>query len=386
MKNTLYFDADFNFLLLECEESESNSIYINLHTSEATNQTLKITVGDNPSQTESLESDADVNFNLSQSLWQQNGATFLQLINNDGTSGIVQINFGKIPTISAALNIIDESTFVMRYAGQEEEESGGESGGATGGFDFVEVIRNIMFRLLAEPSATEGAYDPFAQVVRIKWTDPDDITTDEPVPATWAGTVVVRKDGSAPLHRWDGVVELVDSTTRDEYSGDYLVDNTAEEGKTYFYGIFPYDTRGWYRYTKVLQIETKPIPAPEITELRAPRTTVFIAYNVSADYTWDFVTLVYKKNAEPGSISDGTAVDISGTTETTVENLQELTLYYFKIYAQEHTTGRMFESTARAIRTGESAIRYPSMTEIVKITKSGGDYFDTEEVITISQV
>lgn len=386
MKNTLYFDADFNFLLLECEESESNSIYINLHTSEATNQTLKITVGDNPAQTESLESAADVNFNLSQSLWQQNGATFLQLINHDATSAVVQINFGKITTISAALNIIDDVTFEMRYAGQEEEAGGGDSGGATGGFDFVEIIRNIMHRLLDEPSATEGAYDPFAQVVKIKWTDPDDITTDEPVPATWAGTVVVRKDGSAPLHRWDGVVEIVDTTTRDEYSGDYLVDNTAEEGKTYYYGIFPYDTRGWYRYTKVMQIETKPIPAPKITSLRAPRTTVFIAYNVSPDYTWDSVLLVYKKNAEPGSISDGTAVDIAGTTETSVENMNELTLYYFKIYAVEHITGRTFESTARAIRTGESAIRYPSMTEIVRITKGGGEYFDIEEVITITKL
>lgn len=93
--------------------------------------------------------------------------------------------------------------------------------------------------------------------VKIKWTDPPDIITNEPVPTTWDGTVVVRKEGSAPLHRWDGVL-IVDSTTRDEYSTTALIDNTIEEGKTYYYGIFPYDTSGYYRYTKVAKVYITP--------------------------------------------------------------------------------------------------------------------------------
>lgn len=386
MKNNLYFDADFNFLLLECIESSDNEIHIILHTSEAGNQRLKITVGDTAAQYEAIDSDADVDFDLTEVLWQENGATVLQLMNADITSEAVMLRFGKIPTASAALNRVDNKTFEMRYQGQDEEESGGGGGSAAGEFNFVEIIRNIQHRLLDEPSGAEGAYNPFTQVVNLKWTDPDDIATNEPVPATWAGTVVVRKDGAAPLHRWDGVVEIIDETTRDSYSETYLEDNDVEENKTYYYGIFPYDERGWYRYTRVLMIETKPIPPPEITSLRAPRTTAFVEFFVDTAYTWDFVTLVYKKNSEPTSVSDGTAVDIAGKTSEEIENLAELTLYYFKIYAQEHISGRQFESTARAIRTGESAIRYPSMTEIVRITKGGGDYFDTEEVITITQV
>ena len=88
-------------------------------------------------------------------------------------------------------------------------------------------------------------------IVKIKWTDPPDILTNEPVPAIWAGTVVVRKEGSAPLHRWDGTL-ITDSTVRDQYASTPLEDTSAERGKQYFYGIFPYDTKGDYRYTKVV--------------------------------------------------------------------------------------------------------------------------------------
>ena len=386
MKNNLYFDADFKFLLLECQESASNTIHICLHTSEATNQRLKITVGDGAPQYEALNSDADVDFDLTNSLWQENGVTVLQLLNSDLTSEAVTLRFGKIPTASAAINRVNNTTFELRYQGQDEDESGGGGGSGAGEFNFVEVIRNIQHRLLDEPSGAEGAYNPFTQVVSIKWTDPDDITTNEPVPATWAGTVVVRKDGSAPLHRWDGVVEIVDETTRDSYAETYLEDNTAEENKTYYYGIFPYDERGWYRYTRVLMIETKPIPAPEITSLRAPHTTAFVEFTVSPDFTWDYVTLVYKKNSEPSSKTDGTAVNIAGMSSTEIENLKKLTLYYFKIYAQEHISGREFESTARAVRTGEPGTRLPAITEEIRILSSGTEAFETVETVTITQI
>ena len=385
MKNTIFLDSDFNFLLLESEENDANSIYIKFHTSEATNQQLKFLVADNPAYIENLQSDTDININLPQSLWAENSATVLQLSNNQMTSGIIKLSFANIPDISAALNRISNNEFILREEGQDNESENTDGGAQSGDFDFVEVIRNIQHRLLDEPSETEGAYDQFTQEVKIGWTDPEDITTDEPVPAEWAGTVVVRKDGSAPKHRWDGVVEIVDSTTRDEYSnGAYLIDNTAEENKNYYYGIFPYDTRGWYRYTKVLAIETKPIPAPEITSLRCPKVTAFIGYEISGDYTWDYVKLVYKKNSEPASNTDGSAIDIAGTESTTIDGLSDETLYYFKIFAQEHTSGREFASVARAIRSGKSGL--PAFTEIIEIIKGGGELMEYEEVITITKL
>lgn len=128
--------------------------------------------------------------------------------------------------------------------------------------DFVEIIRNIGFRLLDEPSNVSVEYDEDNNEVSLKWTDPADISTLEPVPCEWAGTVVVRNDDHAPLHRWDGTL-IEDSTTRDEYSVNALVDNTVEDGKTYYYGIFPYHVAlddvsnpiKHYRYTKTLSID-----------------------------------------------------------------------------------------------------------------------------------
>lgn len=132
---------------------------------------------------------------------------------------------------------------------------------SSSGVDFVETIRNIGFRLLDEPSNVSVVYDEDNVEVDIKWTDPDDIATSEPVTATWAGTVVVRKEGSAPRHRWDGTL-ITDSTTRNQYSSTALVDNTIVENKTYYYGIFPYDTKGDYRFTKVVSVTIGELPIP----------------------------------------------------------------------------------------------------------------------------
>ena len=133
--------------------------------------------------------------------------------------------------------------------------------------DFVEYLRNIGFRLLKEPSGVSVVYSVVDQNVSIKWTDPDDISTNRPAQAEWAGTVVVRKEGSAPRNKWDGTI-IVDSTTRDEYKTNALIDDTAQSNKTYYYGIFPYDTLGDYRFTKVVQVNTKNIAkSPVITDI-----------------------------------------------------------------------------------------------------------------------
>lgn len=161
-------------------------------------------------------------------------------------------------------------------------ESSGEStsGSATGGIstvsdstinDFCEIIRNIGFRVLDVPSGVEAEYDDDLMVAKFKWTDPDDISTTEPDTGTWAGTVVVRKEGSAPKHRWDGDL-IVDSTTRDAYKNTWLEDNTIQPNKKYYYGIFPYhikDGKGWYNPTMVVTVDTADfLVAPTITSVR----------------------------------------------------------------------------------------------------------------------
>lgn len=111
--------------------------------------------------------------------------------------------------------------------------------------------------------------------VELKWTDPIDITTWEPKPCAWEGTIVVRKENSAPLHRWDGVL-ITDSTTRNAYQTTALIDDTIELNKVYYYGIFPYYTAiqdashpiKYYRFTKVVRVSTgKSVDAPEILSI-----------------------------------------------------------------------------------------------------------------------
>lgn len=129
--------------------------------------------------------------------------------------------------------------------------------------DFVETIRNIGFRLLDEPTNVSIEFNGTDFQNELNWTDPDDISTLEPVPCTWAGTVVVRSKDRVPRHRWDGTL-IVDSTTKDEYSSNALVDVGIAPLTTYYYGIFPYHVAlddlsnpiKHYRYTKSVKIET----------------------------------------------------------------------------------------------------------------------------------
>lgn len=111
--------------------------------------------------------------------------------------------------------------------------------------------------------------------VELKWSDPDNISTWEPKPCFWEGTVIIRKRNSAPLHRWDGEL-IVDSTTKDAYKDTAFIDDTIELNKTYYYGFFPYYTAytedghaiKYYRFTKTIRVSTgTTIDAPEILSI-----------------------------------------------------------------------------------------------------------------------
>ena len=357
MKNTIFFDSNFNFTLLENEENPENSIYIKFHTSNAANQVLNI-LANASTITESLASNTDIVYELEQTNWTNNGATAIWLSNDEISSPKVKIIFSEIPTASCAINRGTNTVFIMQYEGQAEEESGGSGSGGSGNagsaFDFVETIRNIGFRLLDEPSAVSVEYDEINNRVEIKWTDPADIATNEPAPAEWAGTVVVRKSGSAPLHKWDGTI-ITDSTTRDEYSVNALIDNNVNNDATYYYGIFPYDTNNFYRYTKVESLQLGSIPAPYIAGLSLEnRTNVIVDYSINAHYTWDYITLVYKKGSAPTTKTDGTAVSLlASDTSVTISGLENESTYYFKIFAQVQGASEELESNMESIATDE---------------------------------
>lgn len=183
----------------------------------------------------------------------------------------------------------------------------GNSGIGTGGVsfvdssfeeDFYEYIRNIGFRVLEKPSDVICEYDAENKEVNISWTDPDDISTNKPVTATWAGTVVVRRESSIIRHIWDGepdITVIVDETNRNTYSQTYLTDSTVQENKQYYYAIFPYDTRGDYGKPVLIAVNTnKDVVAPTITSLEMGGTDDWDGSEIVIMYSGDSSTLTVK--------------------------------------------------------------------------------------------
>lgn len=183
----------------------------------------------------------------------------------------------------------------------------------------------------------------YDKCVELKWEDPNDITTYEPTPATWEGTIVIRKEDSAPMHRWDGV-EIVDSTTRDKYKTDPYRDENIQLGKTYYYGFFPYYTATtenghpikFYRFTAVRRVDTGvDTNAPIILSAVADGTSVTVSYKIPAPIEGEYnsIKLYGKIGSNPkGDGNDDVSVDIDRSEdEVIVENLQPESTYYFAI-------------------------------------------------------
>ena len=74
--------------------------------------------------------------------------------------------------------------------------------------------------------------------ITLTWVDPEDTSGDKPV--IWAGTKIVRKQGSYPDNELDGTV-VVDNTVQNQYQTDGFVDTGLEDGE-YYYQAFPYST------------------------------------------------------------------------------------------------------------------------------------------------
>lgn len=190
---------------------------------------------------------------------------------------------------------------------------------------------------------TSGFYDITVQGdpirtspnVGITWDDPEDIATSEPISATWDGTVVIRNASRPPLHKWDGDL-IIDSKVRDAYSVNALTDESISLNQKYYYGIFPYDTNGNYRFTKVVTVDTgASVEAPTITNLSVNELNITVTFTIpEGDYTGLYITA--KKNGIPTTKDDGTKLTIASqsTTTTTFENLDSNSLYYFVIFTE----------------------------------------------------
>lgn len=193
---------------------------------------------------------------------------------------------------------------------------------------------------LAEPTNVSLANADESAV--IKWTDPSDIEVSGVTLATWSGTLVVRKVGSAPTSKTDGVV-VVDSKTRNQYSSTGFTDTGLTNGTKYYYGIFPYTVDNKYTYSYSASITPSAIypSAPTGISLKAGNAEITVSFTKSSDATG--IRIVYGTTS-PTSETDGTIINTT-TSPYTISNLTNDTLYYVRVYSY-NAKGRFTASSA----------------------------------------
>lgn len=184
--------------------------------------------------------------------------------------------------------------------------------------------------ILAQP--TNVSITNFDQAAKIMWTDPDDVVYEGATLARWAGTVVVRKEGSTPQTWNDGTV-VARVTTKNQYAESPLIDGGLTNGTEYCYGIFPYSADEVYNtsYTQSF-VPTEITPAtPVIASAVGSDETVTL--NITSETADALVKVVYKAGSAPSSGSDGTVIDGLTAGELVINGLTNNTQYYFVAYA-----------------------------------------------------
>ncbi len=238
--------------------------------------------------------------------------------------------------------------------------------------------RNYGEPMLDEPSAVEVVYNKTTQQVEITWTDPDDISSYTPKPIEWAGTVVVRKESTPPLHPFGNIdsyggTVLVDETVKDTYKTTAYVDNTIEPNKKYYYAIMPYFIAlndeyhpiKHYRWTKCISVDTERVlMAPTIypiTNIEGTDATIVYMIPHLLDATYTVRKMVGKKNSIPASISDGDiVVDVTESqtipyvSSVEITGLDENSIYYFVLFVED-SLGATASSDAQECTSGENS-------------------------------
>ena len=204
--------------------------------------------------------------------------------------------------------------------------------------------------------------------VYIKWTDPDNVVVSDITLASWSGTLLVRKAGSAPTNRRDGIIVL-DSKTKNAYQDSYLCDSGLADGVTYFYKFFSYTDTRTYTDTddNIFSATPTPVPVDDVADISVspsgngkiaitwtdPDATVVEDGATLA--TWDSTIVVVKEGSYATSPTDDsaaftyTSTTRNGHTITPLiaTGLTNCTTYYVSLFpmstdgkANTNTTNR----------------------------------------------
>lgn len=208
--------------------------------------------------------------------------------------------------------------------------------------------------------------------VYISWADPEDIVVADSPLAEWGGTLLVRKAGSVPTSRRDGTIVL-DSKTRNAYSGSYFCDSGLSNGITYYYKFFPYTTAS--AYTDSTDNEFNATPTAQVTGIDSWNVTSMSASSEAGDgkmtvkwtdpaatitsdgvslATWASTTIVVKAGSyATGEDDSGAAYTLKVTTRNQysssalmISGLTNGTKYYISFFP-ETTDGGINTSTSQ---------------------------------------
>lgn len=161
--------------------------------------------------------------------------------------------------------------------------------------------------------------------VVIMWTDPEDVDT-----SVWKGTVVVRKEGSVPTDKSDGII-VVDSRTRNQYATSGYTDTGLTNGTEYFYGIFPYTTNETYTNTYTTSITPSAIypSAPTNVSVEAGDSQISISFTTPSDATG--TRIVWGTSAPTDENYGNTINNVS--SPFMISDLNNGTTYYVQVYS-----------------------------------------------------
>ena len=213
--------------------------------------------------------------------------------------------------------------------------------------------------------------------VYVKWTDPDDLVVAGSTIATWGGTLLVRKAGSAPTSRRDGTI-ILDSKTRNAYKNTYFQDSGLSNGTKYYYKFFPYTTAN--AYTDSPEDEFNATPTVQVTGIADWKVANMTASSEAGDgkmtvkwsdpsasisvdgvtlASWASTTIVVKKDSYPTGKDDADAVyTLKSTTRNqyfgtplTITGLTNGTKYYIAFYPETTDGGINTSTTQRTTGT-----------------------------------
>lgn len=177
-----------------------------------------------------------------------------------------------------------------------------------------------------EPTITNGNAN-----VTIKWGDPEDSIIDGITLSTWAGTKLVMNENDYPIDELDGTL-IVDNKERDKYKTNGCVVSGLENGKTYYFALFPYNTDEIYNYQTTNRllgnpslVKLDPCTNMSITTAMGKATIKWTDPEASKTVdgntaTWVKTVLVYKEGSiAPTSPSDGN-IAVEETTRNTYQS------------------------------------------------------------------